>query len=84
MPANPALVGDDLAALVDYLMLRDRACAATPAKAERPRYGSTGYPRFLDNEGYSAIKPPWGTLNCLDLNSVSNCFGKFRWANTRN
>ncbi len=74
MPANPALVGDDLAALVDYLMLRDRALPAVQAKAERPRYGSTGYPRFLDSEGYSAIKPPWGTLNCLDLNS-----GKLLW-----
>jgi quinoprotein glucose dehydrogenase len=21
----------------------------------------------LDNEGYPASKPPWGTLNCLDL-----------------
>src|SRR4029077_1173656 len=34
----------------------------------------TGYPKFLDNEGYPASKPPWGTLVCLDLNT-----GKLLW-----
>lgn len=28
----------------------------------------TGYNRFLTPEGYPAIKPPWGTLNAIDLN----------------
>jgi quinoprotein glucose dehydrogenase len=36
---------------------------------ERPRYSFNGYPKFLDHEGYPASKPPWGTLNCIDLNS---------------
>jgi quinoprotein glucose dehydrogenase len=31
-------------------------------------YLSTGYVRFTDPEGYPAIKPPWGTLNSVDLN----------------
>lgn len=31
-------------------------------------YGHTGYHRFLDPEGYPAVKPPWGTLNAIDLN----------------
>lgn len=30
-------------------------------------YGHTGYNRFKDDEGYPAIKPPWGTLNAIDL-----------------
>ena len=34
----------------------------------------TGYNRFLDKEGYPGIKPPWGTLNAVDLNS-----GKLLW-----
>ena len=34
----------------------------------------TGYKRFLDKEGYPGIKPPWGTLNAVDLNS-----GKLLW-----
>ena len=76
MPAfTSALLSDsNLTMLVDYLMLRDRPGLTLPAKSERPRYNFTGYPRFLDNEGYPANKPPWGTLNCLDLNT-----GKLVW-----
>src|SRR5882724_285143 len=31
-------------------------------------YIPTGYFRFVDKEGYPAIKPPWGQLNAIDLN----------------
>jgi quinoprotein glucose dehydrogenase len=31
-------------------------------------YTHTGYNKFLDPEGYPAVKPPWGTLNAIDLN----------------
>lgn len=31
-------------------------------------FAHTGYFRFLDSEGYPAIKPPWGTLSAIDLN----------------
>ena len=31
-------------------------------------YAHTGYNRFFDPFGYPAIKPPWGTLNAIDLN----------------
>ena len=34
----------------------------------------TGYNRWLDTNGYPAVKPPWGTLNAIDLNT-----GEFRW-----
>jgi quinoprotein glucose dehydrogenase len=37
-------------------------------------YAITGYNRFLDKNGYPGIKPPWGTLNAVDLNS-----GKLLW-----
>uniref|UniRef100_UPI00333FCBD8 outer membrane protein assembly factor BamB family protein n=1 Tax=Parapedobacter pyrenivorans TaxID=1305674 RepID=UPI00333FCBD8 len=29
----------------------------------------TGLVRFLDQNGYPGIKPPWGTLNAIDLNA---------------
>ncbi|HTL56257.1 MAG TPA: PQQ-binding-like beta-propeller repeat protein [Candidatus Limnocylindrales bacterium] len=74
MPAHPNLTDDDLKALLDYLMLRDRLLPATPAKTERPTYNASGYPKFYDYEGYPANKPPWGTLNCIDLNT-----GKLLW-----
>lgn len=37
-------------------------------------YTHTGYFRFLDPEGYPAIKPPWGNLTAIDLNK-----GEFVW-----
>ncbi len=75
MPANTALSGADLKALIDYLLLRDRPIPANQENSERPHYSFTGYPHFLDNDGYPAIKPPWGTLDCLNLNT-----GKILWA----
>jgi quinoprotein glucose dehydrogenase len=74
MSAFPQMSETDLKSLIDYLQLRDRPTPPASVKSERPRYSFTGYPRFLDNEGYPASKPPWGTLNCLDLNT-----GKLLW-----
>ncbi len=37
-------------------------------------YTMTGYNRFLDKNGFPGIKPPWSTLNAIDLNS-----GKLLW-----
>ncbi|HUD48030.1 MAG TPA: PQQ-binding-like beta-propeller repeat protein [Candidatus Baltobacteraceae bacterium] len=69
MPANPQLTADQVNALVDFLLLRDRPESAAPARTERPIYSVAGYPRFYDQEGYPANKPPWGTINCIDLNT---------------
>ena len=44
-----------------------------PKNAVSP-YTHTGYNRFLDPEGYPAVKPPWGTLNAINLNT-----GEFVW-----
>jgi quinoprotein glucose dehydrogenase len=37
-------------------------------------YKITGYNKFLDHEGYPAIKPPWGQLSAIDLNQ-----GEIAW-----
>jgi quinoprotein glucose dehydrogenase len=74
MPANAGISDAYLKALADYLLLRDRPTPPLEGHGERPHYGFTGYPRFQDNEGYPANKPPWGTLNCIDLNT-----GKLIW-----
>jgi quinoprotein glucose dehydrogenase len=37
-------------------------------------YVMNGYNRFLDKDGYPGIKPPWGTLNAVDLTS-----GRLLW-----
>jgi len=74
MPVAPPLGADDQRALLDFLFLRDRDIPANQDKPERPSYVQAGWNRFLDQDGYPASKPPWGTLNCLDLNT-----GKILW-----
>lgn len=34
-----------------------------------PAYVARGDPHFVDQDGYPAIKPPWGTLTAIDLNA---------------
>jgi quinoprotein glucose dehydrogenase len=43
-------------------------------KARHGPYGHAGYHQFLDHEGYPAIKPPWGVLSAINLNT-----GEFAW-----
>jgi quinoprotein glucose dehydrogenase len=40
----------------------------------RSPYKISGYTKFLDKAGYPAIRPPWGTLNAIDLNT-----GEYLW-----
>jgi quinoprotein glucose dehydrogenase len=47
------------------------------ATGGRSPFVTTGYNRFLDPEGYPAIRPPWGTLNAIDLNT-----GEYLWRRT--
>ena len=37
-------------------------------------YTHTGYNRFLDPDGLPAVKPPWGTMNAVNLNT-----GEIAW-----
>ena len=85
MPAFDFLTEKQRQLVVDYLL--GSAPAAAPASdAGRKEessgvdvlgaipYTMTGYHRWLDTNGYPAIKPPWGTLNAIDLNT-----GEYRW-----
>jgi quinoprotein glucose dehydrogenase len=38
------------------------------------RFGITGYEKFIDEEGFPAVKPPWGHLTAIDLST-----GNFVW-----
>jgi len=40
----------------------------------RPPYLNNGTTQFRDQDNYPAVKPPWGTLNAIDLNT-----GEYRW-----
>lgn len=82
MPAFGFLDGDSRAALVDYLLAETQPAAALRESAGASGEGAmpwthTGYRRWLDSDGYPAVKPPWGTLNAIDLNT-----GEFLWRTT--
>lgn len=55
----------------DTLFKSDSPTDASPIEL---KYMMDGYPRFLDQDGYPAITPPWGTLNAVDLNN-----GRIAW-----
>jgi quinoprotein glucose dehydrogenase len=86
MPSFAFLSEQQQEMLADHVLRA--APRATPADARAGReegigaadvlgaipYTTTGYNRWLDANGYPAIKPPWGTLNAIDLST-----GEYRW-----
>jgi quinoprotein glucose dehydrogenase len=82
MPSVAFLSARQKAALAD-LLLGTTSADARGGGDEAPSgedvlgripYTHTGYNRWLDTNGYPAVKPPWGTLNAIDLNT-----GEYRW-----
>lgn len=75
MPGFPQLAKPDRRAILAYLFGlpaipgADREVQAAGARAKPSRYSFTGYRKFLDPDGYPAVKPPWGTLNAIDMNT---------------
>jgi quinoprotein glucose dehydrogenase len=84
MPSFNSLNEEQTAALVRYLKNPDQPNApsggAAATSSDRPRYVNTaayrfaGFHRFIDPDGYPAIKPPWGTLSAIDMKT-----GKYLW-----
>ncbi len=88
MPAFRFLREAQRAALIDYLLdvphtpmseARNEAASKQEPTGEEMvladiPYTTTGYNRYFDADGYPAIKPPWGTLNAIDLNT-----GEYLW-----
>ena len=65
--------------IVDFLFAQAKQSAAVAARGDTGKtaevgYEASGFDRFLDQEGYPGSKPPWGTLNAIDLNT-----GKLVW-----
>ncbi|MES2923410.1 MAG: PQQ-binding-like beta-propeller repeat protein [Verrucomicrobiota bacterium] len=77
MPSFAFLADDQRDSLINYLFGEPSSNDSNP-KVEPGGaipYSTTGYNRFLDADGHPAVKPPWGTLNAIDLNT-----GEFRWS----
>ncbi|MDQ6663585.1 MAG: c-type cytochrome, partial [Acidobacteriota bacterium] len=47
---------------------------AKPDPNIEQKYRFEGYNKFLDPDGYPALRPPWGTLNAIDMNK-----GEIAW-----
>lgn len=83
MPSFDFLNDSQRNAVVDHLLGTTRPTRNDPGQKEELGggdvlgmipYTTTGYNRWLDTNGYPAIRPPWGTLNAIDLNT-----GQYRW-----
>lgn len=86
MPGYSTMPEAQRSAILDYVLSKGTPLTATrvelgtpqPAAAaaddQGPAYAFGGFRRWLDDEGYPAIKPPWGTLNAVDLNT-----GEIKW-----
>ncbi len=84
MPSFAFLTNHQIEAVASYLLdkkgresmrqVRRTASADKNISTDQLRYGHTGYNRYVDSDGYPAVKPPWGTLNAIDLNK-----GEIAW-----
>ena len=80
MPGFSNISPASRAAMVAYLLNKPYQPVANSEEGKEPEgtqsnlvaaapYKMTGYHRFLDPQGYPGIKPPWGTLNAINLNT---------------
>jgi quinoprotein glucose dehydrogenase len=87
MPAFPYLSDDDRKSIIGFLFNKEYRLPPPPAEHSNPdtvvvkkdfpyepNYTLKIWQRFTDQNGYMAIKPPWGTLNAIDLNT-----GDYLW-----
>jgi quinoprotein glucose dehydrogenase len=81
MPSFASIPEAKRTAILNYVLNSEppsasRNEAGTPSAPPDPAsaYAFGGFTRWLDKEGYPAIKPPWGTLNAVDLNT-----GEIKW-----
>ncbi|WP_295791265.1 PQQ-binding-like beta-propeller repeat protein [Mucilaginibacter sp.] len=83
MPSFKQIPADAKKALLAFVLKLPEKEPASRQLAKEPvnksmantiPYVMNGYNRFLDKDGYPGIKPPWGTLDAVDLTS-----GKLLW-----
>ena len=60
--------------IVNFLVTGHDVAETASSNPNYLKYRNNGYNLWKDPDGYPAIKPPWGTLNAIDLNR-----GVIRW-----
>ncbi|NKI31478.1 PQQ-binding-like beta-propeller repeat protein [Croceivirga thetidis] len=75
MPGMPNLSEVEINAITHYIsgieMETDHRAEKSSIKVP---YAVAGFGRFKDDRGFPVVKPPWGTLNAIDLNT-----GEYLW-----
>lgn len=81
MPAFTKLTTAEKEALMGYLLGEEitkpgltKEPGLDKKSTKQALYQISGYSKFLDKNGYPAVRPPWGTLNAIDLNT-----GEYLW-----
>ena len=77
MPNFAHLGQNVVEAMAHFLATGEDYTFATPISEQSAsplKYTIDGYNKFLDADGYPAVRPPWGTLNAINLNT-----GKIDW-----
>ena len=76
MPPAPVMTAAQKEDLLDFLFRVNQPPSVLKANgsAGAPRYTYDGFNFLTDQDGYPGIRPPWGLLNCYDLNT-----GKVLW-----
>jgi quinoprotein glucose dehydrogenase len=80
MPSFKSLPDQDKEAIITFLFKRkdkrtyEAGKRDTGSKDSMKRYVLKDYIHLKDHEGYPGVKPPWGTLNAVNLNT-----GELEW-----
>jgi quinoprotein glucose dehydrogenase len=74
MPGFPSFSQQSVDSIIKYVTSGEDSPTTPEAVASDMAYRFTGHRKWLDPQGYPATKPPWGTLNALDLNT-----GEYLW-----
>jgi len=75
MPSFAQLSANDKCTIVGYVIAKECTSAwRLTVLPPPPPYEFVGYERWRDSAGFPAIRPPWGTLSAIDLNT-----GEYRW-----
>ncbi len=75
MPGFPNLSAQERQSIIAYILGEEKEEAVDAGNPRETEVGAdvpyvfNGYNKFLDENGYPAITPPWGTLTAIDLNT---------------
>jgi quinoprotein glucose dehydrogenase len=74
MPAFPGINAAKRKAVADFVINGGSAGETAASSNEKVTYDTTGYHKFFDQDGYPAVKAPWGTFNAINLDT-----GEYVW-----